>query len=649
MRSEAVEQYGRALKLGQKYYKAALLKGHYPYPLVLDDILRESSVAGYSDLGVINIPSSLVIGVRSAGRIAALAGNFMPLLAAGTEFSSKWISLCEAHLSESGIRDPIECYEYLGRFYILEGNKRFSVLRSFDSPSVSAHVTRVIPIWSEDHEIQVYYEFMHFYSLSGQYGLSFRHRGQYAKLQAALGFEPEYVWSSAERRSFSSGFYHFCNALEKFHPAEHDILPGDALLLWLEFFPFSEIKNLTLPELTKRLENFWPDMLTRSGSAPIEVSTEPQEKEPGVLSRLAVLSRRTPLSIAFLYGWPPEYNLWTRAHDEGRRYLEEQLGDRVSVKVYRSDERNYTEILESAIEDGAELVFATTAHMMEACRKAAALHSSVKIMNCALFLPYTGVRMYNGRTYECKFITGALAGAMSDGNTLGYVANAPIYGTPASVNAFALGARLTNPDARIKLDWACLPGDPVQRLRDAGVRVISNREITSPDTVDTHFELGTFRFGQDGSLQPMAAPFWNWGELYKKIVLSVFSGAWDSIASDRAISYWWGIASGVLDIRLSDTLPEGMRRLGAILKNGICSGAIAPFRAEIRDQEHQLRNDGTRDFTPEEIISMNWFCDNVDGDLPSFGGLLPEYTDTTRVLGLYRRSLLPETEGGGQL
>ena len=177
MRSEAVEQYNVALKAGQKYYKNAVLHGEYPYPLVLDDIVQESDIAGYADLGVISVPTERFVGTKSAGRIAALAGNFMPLLEPGSEFSSKWISLCEANLSEEGIRDAIECYEFLGRFYVQEGNKRLSVMMSYGSPKISAHVKRVIPRWSEDHEVQLYYEFMHFYSLSGLYGIDFHHRG----------------------------------------------------------------------------------------------------------------------------------------------------------------------------------------------------------------------------------------------------------------------------------------------------------------------------------------------------------------------------------------------------------------------------------------------------------------------------------------
>ena len=159
---EAIQQYEVALKSGQRYYHDALKRGAYPYPPALDELVDEKNLAGRAELGVINIPSELITGTKTAGRTSALAGNFMPLLQENTEFATKWIRLCEAHLGDEGIRDPIKCYEYLGRFYVLEGNKRTSVLMSYGAPVIPGYVTRLIPEYSEDPEIQAYYEFMHF-------------------------------------------------------------------------------------------------------------------------------------------------------------------------------------------------------------------------------------------------------------------------------------------------------------------------------------------------------------------------------------------------------------------------------------------------------------------------------------------------------
>ena len=104
-RQEAVEQYLVALKAGQKCRKECLIQGKYPYPQVLDEIFDESMAAGRVELGTINIPTEHIVGTKTGGRQNAFAANFMPLLGDGTEFAHKWISLCEANLSDEGIRE----------------------------------------------------------------------------------------------------------------------------------------------------------------------------------------------------------------------------------------------------------------------------------------------------------------------------------------------------------------------------------------------------------------------------------------------------------------------------------------------------------------------------------------------------------------
>ena len=274
----------------------------------------------------------------------------------------------------------------------------------------------------------------------------------------------------------------------------------------------------------------------------------------------------------------------------------------------------------------------------------AALHSGLRVMNCSLSLPYTGVRSYYSRIYECKFITGAIAGAMAEQNTIGFVANYPIYGVPAGINAFALGAKLTNPRAKIKLVWSCTKGDPLKELTDQGISVISNKEATNPENEHWAMEWGTYKLQPDGSMLPLAVPCWNWGPFYEKVMLCIMSGEYDNKAPGQAINYWWGMNSGVIDVQLSDSIPDGVRSLAGILKNGIISGAIDPFKCRIVDQSGQVRSEGDRDLSPKEIMFMDWLCDNVEGTIPAFDELLPSSQEMVRLLGVYRDTIPPETE-----
>ena len=642
-RQEAFEQYNYALKLGQKYYKSAVISGGYPYLQALDEVLDESMVVGRAEIGLVNIPSEQIVGVKSVGRRSALAGNFMPLLDTDSEFATKWITLCEAHLSDEGLRDPIKCCEYMGRFYVQEGNKRVSVLKSYHAPTIPGIVTRIVPEFSDDPAVQIYYEFMDFYRLAGLYQLNFSHSGSFAKLQAALGFAPKHVWTDEERRSFLSGYYYFKSAFDKLNVNKLAVTAADALLVWLQVFSFSDIKNQGPQELQKNLSTVWPDIEIMAQGQPISVSVCPKGQTRKLISKLFSVHPGR-LNAAFIYGFDPARSAWTRAHEHGREYLEKHMADRVDTHVYYANGRNYAEAMEQAVSDGADIIFATTPLMIGACRRIAALHSGLRVMNCSLSLPYTGVRSYYSRIYECKFITGAIAGAMAEQNTIGFVANYPIYGVPAGINAFALGAKLTNPRAKIKLVWSCTKGDPLKELTDQGISVISNKEATNPENEHWAMEWGTYKLQPDGSMLPLAVPCWNWGPFYEKVMLCIMSGEYDSKAPGQAINYWWGMNSGVIDVQLSDSIPDGVRSLAEILKKGITNGTIDPFKCRLVDQNGLVRSDGGRDLTPEEIMFMDWLCDNVEGTIPEFDQLLPSSQDMVRVLGVYRDKIPPETE-----
>ncbi|MFR3289509.1 MAG: hypothetical protein ACLTSG_04105 [Lachnospiraceae bacterium] len=323
--SEATVQYAQALKAGQKTYKDCVLTGRYPYLQILDEILDDSMVAGVVDLGVINIPSEQIVGTKGEGRRTAFAADFMPLLSADSEFAAKWTELCAAHLSDEGIRDPVRCYEYMGRFYVQEGNKRVSVLKSFRAPSVPGYVTRVIPAYSDDEAVVIYYEFMDFYRLSGIYQVYFSRRGGFAKLQAALGFDPDHVWTEDERRRFQSAFHYFKDAFYKLGGKKLPITAADALLVWLSYYPIGSIKELTVPEITKTLSAIWSDLKAKTQGEPIEVSTDDAEEAPskGILNRIfGSVFLPNHLNVAFINRPDPIHSNWISGHDLGRRTLE---------------------------------------------------------------------------------------------------------------------------------------------------------------------------------------------------------------------------------------------------------------------------------------------------------------------------------------
>ena len=650
-RKEALTQYNKALKQGRKTYKECILHGRYPYPQILDEILSNTMSMGQVDLGVIEIPIDQITGIKTEGRRSAFAEDFMPLLELDTEFADKWIDLCIAHLGDEGIRDPIRCYEYMGRFYVQEGNKRVSVLKSYGAPTIPGYVIRLIPMWSEDPAVLAYYDFLNAYQMTGLYQVRFTRPGSFGKLQAALGYESDHVWTEEERRIYSAGYLYFREAFYKLGGKNLPVTVSDALLVWLKVYSFDILISSSPAERIKKLETVWADIKGLIQADPISVNTEVQEDkketlEPGFWGRFFKASQPSCLKIAFFNEYFPNESDWIRAHDLGREYLEAVMGEQVKVQSFYGIRpgKEAEEAMEKAVENGAQVIFATTPPLIGACRKTAAKYPKVRILNCSISMPYSGVRTYYSRIYEGKFIMGAIAGAMSRSGQIGYVADSPIFGVPASINAFALGAQMTNPDAYIELRWSCVEGNAMEVLAQEGIEMISNREIPTPDRMREPW--GLCRMEKDGKYLSLASPYWHWGNFYVKLVRSIFRGGWDALSSQKgkAVNYWLGMHSQTIGVLLGESIPFGVRQLVEILQQGIARGSILPFRRLIRSQDGVIQNDGHHWFSPEEILHMDWLCDNVTGKIPSYEELLPVSQPIVRLRGIYREQLNPEKE-----
>ena len=178
----AMDEYLSALKQGLREKAELEIAGKSGNPAVLDALVPDIAGASTQEVGLLEIPAERIIGTRSIGRITAFTPSFRPLLDANSEFGLKWMNLCDAHLGSTGIRDPILCYEYLGAFYVQEGNKRVSVLRHFGALRIPAIVRRVLPQPSEEPRIIAYYEFLDFFRVTRLYTVQFRRPGDYHKL-----------------------------------------------------------------------------------------------------------------------------------------------------------------------------------------------------------------------------------------------------------------------------------------------------------------------------------------------------------------------------------------------------------------------------------------------------------------------------------
>jgi basic membrane lipoprotein Med (substrate-binding protein (PBP1-ABC) superfamily) len=613
--NEARMEYEKALRIGKR-------EGGCPD--VLDDILKEKNIMSVQGipLGVVQIPMDQIAGTKSAGRSSAFSKNFYPLLKPDSEFGSKWISLYRSHIDE-GIREPVKAYEYMNKFYIEEGNKRVSVLRYLGAVSVPGNVIRIVPPRSQDKDVQIYYQYMAFYELSGVNYIWFSQDGSFAKLQYLMGKRPDEVWTDDDKMNFSSLYTHFTDAFKEKGGEKLGVLPGDAFLSFISLYDYDTVRHMSMTELNDKLKKFWSEFQLLKTDDSVELQMQPTE-EKELKKNINIFERLFPATIpkqkvAFINLKTAKTSSWTYAHELGRMHLEEAFSDQVSTVHYdhATEECGY-DLLEEAIEEGSNLIFTTSSVLLKPAVQAAIEHPEVKILNCSLNTSYRHIRTYYARMYEAKFLMGAIAGAMAENDRVGYIADYPIFGTIANINAYALGAKLVNPRVKVYLEWSTMKDhhDVEQTFRDHQVRYISGRDIIAPGKANRQFGL---YMADEERPWNLAMPVWHWGKFYEQMIRNIMDGSWkydDASDTSKGLNYWWGMSAGMVDVILSHHLPIGTNRLIHLLKKEICEDGLNPFSGVLYSQEGIVQKDEEKSLSPEEIINMNWLAENVIGDIP---------------------------------
>lgn len=614
---DATTEYEKALKLGKKDKDTVV---------ALDDILKEKNISATREypLGVVQIPIDQIAGTKTAGRSSAFSSGFYPLLKSNTEFAYKWIELYKAHITE-GIREPIKAYEFMNKFYIQEGNKRVSVMKYSGAVSIPGNVTRIVPPRSEDKETKIYYEFMDFYSVSNINYIWFSELGSFAKLQRRVGKRPDQHWTDDDKLEFSSVYNRFsaeylANGGEKF-----PITIGDAFLTFIKIYDYTTLDDLTNAELKEKVLKVWDEfpLLTTDKSVKLQMDpTIEGDVKKNILTKFLTNSN-TNLKVAFIHEKTAETSGWTYAHELGRMHIQQTFKDQITTSVYENaTAENGYELLTKAIEDGNTLIFTTTPPLLDASLKAAIEHPEVKILNCSLNNSHHHVRTYYARMYEAKFLMGAIAGAFAENNKIGYIADYPIYGMIANINAFALGAKMVNPRAKVYLEWSTIKDrNAEQELKAKDIKYISGRDIIIPGEECRHFGL----YIADNSPLNVAMPIWHWGKFYEQMVRNIMNGSWkydDVSDATKGLNYWWGMSTSLIDVIHSKHLPIGTARLIALLKDTICKGDFNPFSGVLFSQDGIIQKDPHKVMSPEEIVEMDWLAENIIGYIPKMEDLI---------------------------
>lgn len=607
----AFDDYIQARRLGLKDYHNREARRETPYLCALDEMVEKINALPHIPLGLVQIPVERIVGSHTKARTNAFAGNFMPILEPKSEFGRKWTNLFDG-IMKDGVLHPIKVVEYRNKYYVEEGNKRVSVMKYLGTDFAEAEVTRILAPHTNDREGRIYASFLQWYQDTSINMIYFTQEGSFEKLYDLTGHCPGEKWTEDEARDLRAAYLRFREQYQEIYGERISVEPGDAFLLYLKVYGYAPERMPS--EIEEDLRALKGELERDERTEKVSLIMDPAEQKSSMLGALFAPSK---VKAAFLYHRSPSESGWNYWHDLGRINAENALGEKLesTVRVCVRLE-DFEPEMEKLIGEGNTLIFATSPLMLNATIRMSLKYPDVRILNCSLLASYYHVRSYYLRIYEAKFLIGMIAGAMAENNRIGYIADYPIYGVPSSINAFALGARMVNPRARVSLAWSSRKDfDPENPFPGQDVRIISNRDINAPK--HSSKEYGLYRVEENGTVRNLALPLLDWSKFYVPIIRSVLNGSFAGDAEGTcALDYWWGISSDALDVIVSTKFDPYLHRLINTVHGQMQKGAFWPFEGRLVAQDGTEKCSAQSQLSPADIIAMDYLLDNVDGELP---------------------------------
>jgi simple sugar transport system substrate-binding protein len=335
-------------------------------------------------------------------------------------------------------------------------------------------------------------------------------------------------------------------------------------------------------------------------------------------------AKADPLKIAFAYVGPVGDGGWTFAHDNARKALEKEFGDRIVTSYVESvpESADAERVIRDMAGQGNKLIFGTTFGYMEPMLKVAADHPDVKFEHATGYKTAENMRTYDSRTYEGAYMAGVIAGKMTQSNTLGVVASIPIPEVVRNINSFTLGAQSTNPKITTKVVWVNEWFNPPKETEAATALINGGADILFQNTdssavLQTAEKMGKRGFGWDSDMTAygpkahLGSAIIDWAPYYIKAVGEALDGKW---ATGQT---WWGVKEGAIDlVSLAADVPEDAKAKLEEVRSGLKAGTYNIWKGPISDNTgKEVLAEGS--MADDKLLGgINWYVKGVEGKVP---------------------------------
>jgi basic membrane protein A len=339
----------------------------------------------------------------------------------------------------------------------------------------------------------------------------------------------------------------------------------------------------------------------------------------------APAAKAEPLKIAFAYVGPVGDGGWTYAHDNGRKAVQKEFGDRVVTSFVEKvpESADAERVIRDMAAQGNKLIFGTTFGYMEPMLKVAGDTKDVKFEHATGYKQADNMRTYDSRTYEGAYMAGVVAGKMSKSGTLGVVGSVPIPEVVRNINSFTLGAQSVNPKIKTKVVWVNEWFNPPKETEAATALINGGADVLFQNTdssavLQTAEKMGKRAFGWDSDMTAygpkahLASAVINWGPYYVKAVGEALDGKWTGNTAS-----WWGVKEGAIDlVSIAADVPDETKKRIDEVKAGLKDGSFSIWKGPITDNtgKELLAKDVVAD--DKFLGGLKTYVKGVEGKVP---------------------------------
>jgi len=338
----------------------------------------------------------------------------------------------------------------------------------------------------------------------------------------------------------------------------------------------------------------------------------------------AAAAKAEPLKIAFAYVGPVGDGGWTFAHDNARKALEKEFGDKIQTSFVENvpESADAERVIRDMAGQGNKLIFGTTFGYMETMLKVAPDFKDVKFEHATGYKSAENMRTYDSRTYEGAYMAGLIAGKMSKTGTLGVVASVPIPEVIRNINSFTMGAQTSNPKIKTKVVWVNEWFNPPKETEAATSLINGGADVLfqntdSPAVLKTAQDKGKRAFGWDSDMTAygpkahLASAIINWTPYYMKATKDALEGTW------KTGGVWWGVKEGAIDIvSIAEDVPADTKAKVDAVRAGLKDGSFAIWKGPLVDNTGKtlLKKDEVAD--DKFLSGVNFYVKGVEGKVP---------------------------------